>query len=80
MTCNLKTSKHNKSCGQSSTTQCSNIGTLNQTSKDSWRTMPKQTRMLSELFIVLGMPLLGWLKNNVHLCSIRLQLLDKYTK
>jgi hypothetical protein len=48
---------------------------MNQTSKDSWWTMPKQTIMLSELFIILGMPLSKWLTKIVHVCSIQLNCL-----
>jgi hypothetical protein len=34
--CNLKTPKHNKSCGQSSIAQCSNTCMLNLALRDSW--------------------------------------------
>jgi hypothetical protein len=51
VTCNYNTLKHNKSCGQSSTTQCSSTSILNQTSKDSWWVFSSQENWIVVIIV-----------------------------
>jgi hypothetical protein len=70
LTCNMKTPKLNKSCGQSLMRPCWSIGFQNQISRDSWLITHNPIRMLSKLFMVMGTFLPWWLIKNALVYSI----------
>jgi hypothetical protein len=70
LTCSLRTSKINKSCGQSLMRQSKAWVFQNQIWKDSWLITQKPIITLSELFMGLGTPLSWWLIRSTHVYSI----------
>jgi hypothetical protein len=70
ITCSLRTSKLNKSCGQSLMRPCWSKCFQNRISKDSWLITHKPIGTLLKLFMVMGTLLLGWLIKNALVYSI----------